>query len=62
MTQMNPSTEKKLMDFKNRLVVSKGERERVSGMDWEFGVNRFKLLLLECMSNEILLYSTRNYN
>ena len=31
------------------------------GMDWEFGVNRCKLLLLEWISNEILLYSTRNY-
>ena len=27
-----------------------------SGMDWEFGVSRWKLL-----SNEVLLYSTRNY-
>jgi len=29
-----------------------------SGMDWEFGVNRRKLLPLEWVSNEILLYST----
>ena len=28
-------------------------------IDWEFGVNRCKLLSLE--SNEILLYSTGNY-
>ena len=27
-------------------------------MDWEFGVNRCKLLPLERISNEILLYST----
>ena len=32
-----------------------------SGMDWEFGVNRCKLLHLELISNEILLYSTGNY-
>ena len=32
-----------------------------SEIDWEFGVNRYKLLHLERMSNEILLYSTRNY-
>uniref|UniRef100_A0A8D0K6M8 DUF1725 domain-containing protein n=1 Tax=Sus scrofa TaxID=9823 RepID=A0A8D0K6M8_PIG len=32
-----------------------------SGMDWESGVNRCKLLHLEWMSNEILLYSTGNY-
>ena len=30
-------------------------------MDWDSGVNRCKLLHLECMSNEILLYSTGNY-
>ena len=32
-----------------------------SGMDWESGVNRSKLLHLEWISNEILLYSTGNY-
>ena len=31
-----------------------------SGMDWESGVNRCKLLHLEWISNEILLYSTGN--
>ena len=43
---MNLSTEKKLMDLENRLVVAKGERGW-SGMDLEFGVNRCKLLQLE---------------
>ena len=42
--------------MENRLVVGKGER-----MDWEFGVSRGKLLDLEWISNEILLYSTGNY-
>ena len=28
---------------------------------WEFGVNRCKLLHLECIGNEVLLYSTGNY-
>ena len=32
-----------------------------SGVDWEFGVNRCKLMPLEWISNEILLYSTGNY-
>ena len=32
-----------------------------SGVDWELGVNRHKLLLLEWTSNEILLCSTGNY-
>ena len=44
----------------NRLVVAKGEREG-SRMDWEVGVSRCKLLHLEWISNEILLYSTGNY-
>ena len=32
-----------------------------SGMNWESGVSRYKLLHLEWISNEILLYSTGNY-
>ena len=32
-----------------------------SGKDGEFGVNRCKLLHWEWISNEVLLYSTRNY-
>ena len=31
-----------------------------SGMDWEFGVSRYKLLHLEWISSEILLFSTGN--
>ena len=55
---------KKIMDMENRLVVATGEGEgggEESGMDWEFGVNRCKLLFLECISHEILLCSTENY-
>ena len=33
----------------------------VSWMDWDSGVNRCKLMPLEWISNEILLYSTGNY-
>ena len=32
-----------------------------SGMDGEFGVGRCKLFPLEWISNEVLLFSTRNY-
>ena len=32
-----------------------------SGMDWEFEISRCKLLHLEWISNEVLLYSTGNY-
>ena len=30
----------------------------ISGMDWEFGVSRCKLLHLKWISSEVLLYST----
>ena len=32
-----------------------------SGMAWEFGVSKSKLLHLEWICNEILLYNTGNY-
>ena len=38
MAQMNLSTEKKIMDMENRLVVAK--REGKGEIDWEFEVNR----------------------
>ena len=57
---MNLSTEKKIMDLENRLVVAKGWGGG-HGVDWELGVNRCRLLPLEWISNEILLCSTGNY-
>ena len=54
------STEKKIMDLENRLVVAKGGWGG-NGMDWEFGINRCRPLPLEWISNEILLCSTGNY-
>ena len=59
MAQMNLSTEKKLIDLENRLVVAEAGGE--SGLDWVSGVNRYKLLHLEWISDEILLHSTGNY-
>ena len=55
MAHMNPSTEQKQTDIENRLP------RRDSGMDWEFGVSRCKLLHLEWISNGVLLYSTGDY-
>ena len=55
---MNLSTEKKIMDLENRLVIAKGMGR--GGVDWESWVNRCKLLHLEWISNEILLYRTGN--
>ena len=43
-----------------KLLVSKGERGGRS-MEWEVMVSRHKLLYLEWISNEFLLYSTGNY-
>ena len=50
----------RLIDMDSRNVVAKGDGGR-SGMDWEFGVNGYKLLHLEWIGNEVLLYSTGNY-
>ena len=41
--------------MENRLVVAEGR-----GREWEFGVNRCKLLPLEWISHEVLLCSTGN--
>ena len=60
MAQMNLSTEKKITDLHNGLVVAKGEWEG-GGVVGELGVNRYKLLPLEWISNEILLCSSENY-
>ena len=47
-------------DMESRLVFA-GRVEGGSGIDGEFGVSRCKLLHLEWISNEVLLYSTGNY-
>ena len=59
---MNLSTEKKIMDLENRGVIAKEERER-EGVGWtgNLGLIDANYGLLECISNEILLYSTGNY-
>ena len=48
------------MDIENRLMVAKGGSGG-SGMDWEFGISRFKLLHLEWIRYEVLPYSTGKY-
>ena len=54
MAQMNLCIKQKQTHKENRLAVAKGA-EGQSGMDWEFGVSRCKLLHLEWISNEVLL-------
>ena len=51
---MNLSTEKKIMDLENRLVVAPGMGEGVEGIG-SLGLMDAKLLLLEWINNEILL-------
>ena len=57
---MNISTEKKFMGLGEQTCDSQGGKGG-SGMDWEFGINRCKLLPLEWIGKEILLHSTGNY-
>ena len=61
MAQMSLSTKQKQTHKHARLEVAKGKGGG-SGMDWEFGVNRCKLLHLEWTSNKVLLHSTGNYS
>ena len=44
--------------MENRLVVARVRGWGGSGMDWRFGVSGCKLLHLECMGKEVLLYRT----
>ena len=57
---MNLSTEKKQIHGLGEQTGGCQEGGGESGRDWEFGVSRCKVLHLEWISNEILLYSTGN--
>ena len=61
MAQMNLSIEKKHTHGHGEQACGCHEGEKGSGMDWEFGISKCKLLNLEWMGNEVLLYSTGNY-
>ena len=65
MAQMKLPTEKKqkkqVLHGLGEQMCGRQEEWRERGMDWEFGVNRCKLLHSEWISNEILLYSIGNY-
>ena len=52
-------SEKETDSQRTDLVVVKGVAG--GGMDWEFGINAWKLLYIEWINNKILLYSTGNY-
>ena len=61
MAQINLSTEKKQTHGLGEQTYGFQGGGGGSGMDWEFGVSRCKLLHLEWISNEVPLYSTGNY-
>ena len=58
---MNLSSEKKQTHGHGEQTFGCQEGQGGSRRDREFGVNRCKLLNLEWISKEILLYSPRNY-
>ena len=60
MAQINLSTEKRQTHEHGEQTYGYKGGGGGSGMDYEFGVSRCKLLHLEWISNEILLYSTGN--
>ena len=57
---MNLSTEKKQTHGHGEQTCGCQGEEGGSGMDWGFGVSRCKLLHLEWISNDGLLYSIGN--
>ena len=44
-----------MQNLKNNTIGGRG------GLDWEFGTSKCKLLYIEWINNEVLLYSTGNY-
>ena len=58
---MNLFIQKKQTHVRREQTYGGQEGGRRSRMDWEFGVSTCKLLPLEWISKEMLLYSTRNY-
>ena len=59
--RLNLSTEQKWTHRHGEQTCGCQEGGGWSGMDWKFGVSKCKLLHLEWISNEVLLYSTGNY-
>ena len=52
--------QKQIHRHREQICGCQGEGEG-SEINWEFGVSRCKLLHLDWLSNEVLLYSTENY-
>ena len=58
---MNLSTEKKQTHGHREHTCGCQGGEGGSGMDWEFGVSRCRLLHLEWIGNQVLMHSRGNY-
>ena len=61
MAQINLSTEQKQTHRHGEQTCGCQGRWGASGMDWDLGVSRCKLLRFKWISNEVLLYSTENH-
>ena len=57
MTQMNLFTKQKQTHrHREQTCGCQGGKEGAGGMDWELGISRCKLVYIEWINNEILLY------
>ena len=58
--QMNLTKQKQIHKYRNQTRATKREREG-GGINQQYGINRYKLLHIQQISNKDLLYSTGNY-
>ena len=61
MTQMNLCTKQKQTHRHREQTCGWQGGGGWGGMDWEFGVSRYKLLYIEWINNKVPLYSTGDY-
>ena len=62
MTQMNLSMKQKQTHrHREQTCGCQGGRRSGGGMDWEFGISRYKLLYIGWINNKVLLHRTGNY-
>lgn len=61
-TQMNlPAEQKQTKTQRTDLWLRRGREGERGERDWEFGISRCKLLYIEWINNNVLLYSTGNH-
>ena len=61
MTEMNLSTKQTPGHREQTEGCQGGGEELGGGMEWEVGISRSKLLYIEWINNQALLYSTKSY-